>query len=254
MNGGNMKELTTEQIQENWNRLIQIIKDTFEEESERRENLLGMYQYFEDRMCMAPASGKEHFHNAHVGGYVEHVLHVIDCSVKLKKLWEDSGASIDFTDEELIFAAMHHDLGKVGDMDKDYYVPQESEWHRKNQGKIYGHNPDLSYMNVTDRSMWLLQHFGVKITDTEYLGIKLADGLYEDGNKSYYMSYNPDFELQSNLPHIIHQADMIASKTERDVWKYNDSDSPPVVAKPTNNIQEQKKVDNLKDKFDELFA
>ena len=86
-----MKKLTPDQIQDNWNKLIQIIKDTFEEESERRENLLGMYQYFEDRMCMAPASGKEHFHNAHVGGYVEHVLHVIDCSVKLKKLWEDSG-------------------------------------------------------------------------------------------------------------------------------------------------------------------
>ena len=55
------------------------------------------------------------------------------------------------------------------------------------------------------------------------------------------------------ITHIIHQADMIASKTERDAWKYSDSDSPPVVAKPTNNIKEQKNVDNLKSKFDELF-
>ena len=31
-----MKELTVEQLEENWNKLIQIIKDTFEEESERR--------------------------------------------------------------------------------------------------------------------------------------------------------------------------------------------------------------------------
>ena len=47
----------------------------------------------------------------------------------------------------------------------------------------------------------------------------------------------------------------IASKIERDKWKYrDDSDLRQVVAKPTNNIQEQKKVDNLKDKFDELFA
>ena len=37
-------------------RLIQIIKDTFEEESERRENLLRMYHYFKDRMMFAPAS------------------------------------------------------------------------------------------------------------------------------------------------------------------------------------------------------
>ena len=36
---------------------------------------------------------------------------------------------------------------------------------------------------------------------------------------------------------------MIASKTERDVWKY-DSDSRPVVAKPTNNIKEQNNSNN----------
>ena len=115
-----MKELTPEQIQENWKKLIGIINDTFE--GDRLENLNTMYTYFEDRMCMAPASGKEHFHYAHVGGYVEHVLHVVDCAVQLKEVWEKNGATINFTDEELIFAAMHHDLGKVGDMEKDYYV------------------------------------------------------------------------------------------------------------------------------------
>ena len=147
-----MKELTPEQIHENWIKLINLIKDTFPEDypNNRREKLLNMYHHFEDRMCMAPASGREHFHYAHVGGYVEHVLHVVDCAVQIKELWENNGATINFTDEELIFAAMHHDLGKVGDMDKDYYVPQESEWHRKNRGEIFNHNSELQYMTVTD--------------------------------------------------------------------------------------------------------
>ena len=245
--------LKANQIEENWESLIQLIEDNFE--GERKDKLLEMYSHFKERMMFAPASSKEHFHNAFPGGYVEHVLNITNAVKKVYQTWVDCGAHINFTEEEMMFATIHHDLGKVGGVEDDYYIPNESEWHRKNQGKIYGHNPNLSYMNVTDRSMWLLQHFGVKITDIEYLGIKLADGLYEDGNKSYYMSYNPDFELQSNLPHIIHQADMIASKTERDVWKYkDDSDSRPVVAKPTNNIKEQKQVDNLKEKFDELFA
>ena len=245
--------LQASKIEENWESLIQLVEDNFE--GERKEKLLEMYSHFKERMMFAPASSKEHFHNAFPGGYVEHVLNITNAVKKVYQTWVDCGGHINFTEEEMMFATIHHDLGKVGGVEDDYYIPNESEWHRKNQGKIYGHNPDLGYMNVTDRSMWLLQHFGVKITDTEYLGIKLADGLYEDGNKSYYMSYNPDFELQSNLPHIIHQADMIASKTERDAWKYSDdSDSQPVVAKPTNNIQEQKKVDNLKNKFDELFA
>ena len=96
-----MKELTPEQIHENWVKLINLIKDTFSEEypDNRREKLLNMYQYFEDRMCVAPASGREHFHNAHVGGYVEHVLHVVDCAVQIKELWVKNNSTINFTDE-----------------------------------------------------------------------------------------------------------------------------------------------------------
>ena len=136
-----MKELTPEQIQENWEKLIKLIDDTFvdTDDTERHTKLREMYDYFEDRMCMAPASGKEHFHYAHVGGYVEHVLHVVDCAVQLKEVWEKNGATINFTDEELIFAAMHHDLGKVGDLEHDYYIPQDSDWHRTNRGEIYKH-------------------------------------------------------------------------------------------------------------------
>ena len=139
-----MKQLKPEQIKNNWDKLRELITNTFE--GERLEKLNKMYDYFEERMCMAPASGKEHFHNAHVGGYVEHVLHVIDCAVQLKEVWVNNNAKINFTDEELIFAAMHHDLGKVGDLDKDYYVPQDSEWHRKNRGEIFTHNGELSYI------------------------------------------------------------------------------------------------------------
>ena len=50
-----MKELTPQQIEQNWNKLRNIIKDTFE--GERLDNLNKMYDHFEDRMCMAPASG-----------------------------------------------------------------------------------------------------------------------------------------------------------------------------------------------------
>ncbi len=99
-----MKELTSEQIQENWQKLRGIIDDTFE--GERLEKLNVMYDYFEDRMVIAPASGKEHYHNAMVGGYVEHILNIVNFSTQIKKMWEDNGAIIDFTDEELIFAAL----------------------------------------------------------------------------------------------------------------------------------------------------
>ena len=246
-----MKELTPEQIQENWEKLIQIVKDTFEEGSERREKLLNMYHYFEERMCMAPASGKEHFHNAHAGGYVEHVIHVTNSALQIKEVWEKNGATINFTDEELVFAALHHDLGKVGDLADDYYTPNDSDWHRKNQGLIYKHNPNLQFMTVTDRALFLLQHFGIVLSDNEYIGLRLTDGLYEEANKSYYIGYSPERALRTNIAYILHQADMMATHIEYDFWKRGDY-AQKVVKKEEvkENIEKSKRTHDL---FKELF-
>ena len=255
-----MKQLTEKQIVENWGKLIQLIEDTFD--GDRKEKLLEMYKYFEDRMSVAPASGKAAYHNAMIGGYVEHVLHVTDCALQIKKLWESNGAMINFTDEELVFAAMHHDLGKVGDLTEDYYIPQDSEWHRKNRGEIFKHNPKLQYMTVTDRAIYLLNHFGISMSQWEYIGLKLTDGMYEEANKSYYMSYNPDWALKSNIAYVIHQADMMATKIEYDEWKRGEVEEEVKVQKNVENIKKAVTMEETseqlsqksKDLFDELFG
>mgnify|MGYP003639668135 FL=1 len=246
-----MKELTPEQIQENWNKLIQIINDNFS--GERLEKLLEMYDYFDERMCMAPASGKEHFHNAHAGGYVEHVLHITDLAQQIYELWDRNGAIVDnFTKEELIFSALHHDLGKVGDLAEDYYTPNDSDWHRKNQGLIYKHNGNLQFMTVTDRACWILQHFGVVMTENEYLGLRLTDGMYEEANKSYYVSYQKERQLKSNIAYILHQADMMASKIENDFWKRGDYAIKEVKKEEVKVKTEQSNAANQA--FKELFG
>ena len=255
-----MKELSIEQIEHNWKKLRDIIENTFD--GDRLINLNKMYDYFEDRMCMAPASGKEHYHYAHVGGYVEHILHIIDYSQQIKGTWEKNGATINFTDEELIFAAMHHDLGKVGDLDHDYYIPNDSDWHRKNQGSIFKHNPEIEYMTVTDRALWLLQHFGVSMTQNEFIGLRLTDGLYEEANKSYYIGYSPDRSLRSNIAYILHQADMLATHVEYDEWKRGELEEEQKVEKSVERIKEAATFTDVnielseksKDLFDELFG
>jgi hypothetical protein len=108
-------------------------------------------------------------------------------------------------------------------------------------------------MKVPDRGLWLLQHYGVKVTDKEYLGIKLTDGLYDEANTSYLKSYNPDFNLRSNMAYILHQADMMATHIEFDQWKRGNKTSADVTPKVPKTKDEAKKVDNLKSKFDELF-
>ena len=66
------------------------------------------------------------------------------------------------------------------------------------------------------------------------------------------MSYNPDWALRSNMAYILHQADMMATHIEFDQW--NNRDEEVVNTKVPKTKDEQKQVDNLKNKFDELFA
>jgi len=237
-----------------------LITNTFE--GDRLEKLNKMYDHFEDRMCMAPASGTEYFHYAHVGGYVEHVLHVVDCALKITNLWQSEGATIDFTTEEVIFAALHHDLGKVGDMDKDYYVPQESEWHRKNRGEIFTHNSELQYMTVTDRAVFLLNQFGISMTEAEYIGLRLTDGLYEEANKKYYINYGKGNSLKSNIAYILHQADSMATHIEYDEWENSQKQEEIKVQGNVDNIKKavtmketsEELSKKSRDLFDELFG
>ena len=239
--------LTEQQITDNYKELRKIINDTFSDL--RLDKLNHMYDDLEDRMVVAPASSVEHYHNSKVGGYVEHILHVVKFAQQIKKLWEDAGATIDFTDEELIFSALHHDLGKVGDeLGNEFYTPNESEWHIKNQGRIYNVNPDIEHMDVTDRSFFLLQEYGIKYSKQEFHGIRLADGMYVDYNKPYLMTSIPTSMLRTHLPIIIHQADMMATYYERDMWKTGNKKEAKKVEKSVNKIK--KAVDNeVKEKF-----
>ena len=245
-----MKELTPEQIQHNWSNLRQIIDVNFTEE--RLEKLNEMYDYFEERMCIAPASGKEHYHYCHVGGYVEHILHIVEFSLQLKDLWEKNGANIDFSEEELVFAALHHDLGKVGDLAEDYYKVQDNTWFIKNRGEYYKHNDNLQYMTVTDRALYLLQHFVIKMSEKEYLGLKLTDGLYEESNKSYYIGYTPGRSLKTNIAYILHQADMMATHIEYDEWKRGYT--VKVEEKKEENDKKTEQSKKANQAFKELFG
>ena len=246
-----MKKLNETQLKQNWDNLISLVSETFS--GERKEKLLKMYEYFESRMMFTPGSGTAHFHNCFIGGYVEHVLHITKIARKLFVDYKELGAHIDYTEEEVIFAALHHDLGKVGDLENDYYVPNDSKWHIENQGKYYKRGKDLNFMTVTDRAIYLLNHFGITMSENEYLALRLTDGMYEEANKTYLMQYLDENKVKSNLPILLHQADMLASRIEYENWKYQDETiSKPEPVKIVNK-QEQKKVDSMKQAFDELF-
>ena len=254
-------KLSPTKIKENWNKLITIINDTFS--GERKEKLINMYNHFEDRMILAPASGSEHFHNCFPGGYVQHILNIVHFSKQFYQVWKNNGAYVDnFTEEEVVFAAMHHDLGKVGDLENDHYIPNPSDWHRKNQGKIYTPNPELQFMTPPDRGIWILNQFDIKITMNEMIGIKLTDGMYDEGNIQYLKAYAPEKKLKTNMPHILHQADMATTRIEYEMWIKEEQQEEVKVQKNVENIKNavtmketsEQLSQKSKDLFNELFG
>ena len=42
-----------------------------------------------------------------------------------------------YTVEEMHFAALFHDLGKMGQQEGEYYTPNDSQWHIDKLGQIY---------------------------------------------------------------------------------------------------------------------
>lgn len=209
--------LSAEQIGKNWDKHLKIV-DTFIS-GDRKNRLKDLYTVLSEEMIMAPASGKPSFHNAFAGGYVDHVNRVVHCALKTKALWEEMGATMDFTDEELVFSALNHDLGKIGYIGQPNYIPQTDQWRKDKLGEVYVHNTELSFMLIQDRSLFLLQKNKIEMTEKEFLAIKLHDGLYDEVNKPYYITFNPDSKLRTNLVYILHQADFLASKIEYDTWK-----------------------------------
>ena len=216
-----MRNYTEQQLKDNYEKFISFIKKAFAKQPERLEKLLVMYseEQLGMELAVAPASGKAHFHSAYRGGYIDHVMNVCKNAIGMMKQYKENGGIIDFEVEELLFAALHHDLGKLGDISGPYYIEQDSDWHRKNQGSIFKQNPDIYYFDVTHRALFTLQKYGIQFTQKEMLGIMLADGLYNKGNEKYFISYDENFQLKTELPYLLHWADHMSCRIENSEYR-----------------------------------
>ena len=207
-----MKGISIEQMAENLAKFYSMIDKYIS--GDRKDKLLDMYKGIEETLVTSPASTKISHHNAFAGGYLDHVLRVTEAALVFEKVWDKFGQSKNYTTEELAFSALNHDLGKLGTNEQPVYIPNQSQWHRENQGLMFNYNPAITHMRIAERSLFVLQSYSIPVSENEFLAIRLHDGLYEEANKQYYITYNKDTELRSNIAYILHQADLMSSKIE----------------------------------------
>ena len=74
-----------------------------------------------------------------------------------------------------------HQIGKTF-----LYKWNESEWHRKNQGKIYEYNEELVSLKIGERSAFYALKNGVELNEEEYQSIVNYDKSEDDKQSKWY--------------------------------------------------------------------
>jgi hypothetical protein len=131
----------------------------------------------------APASTLLSLHNAFPGGLVDHMLRVTKYAIKINETLPDA---IKSTKESVIRVCLLHSIGKVG-----LYTECKSEWHRKNQGKMYEFNEELTSMSIGERSIYYMvknDSADGLLTDKEYQAIINFDKDSSDKMSTWHTS------------------------------------------------------------------
>lgn len=157
---------------------------------------------FGERIVVCPASHKADQKYSEPGGLMKQS---IDIAIAMKKISEAVGLTVEPT--SILRVALAHDLGKIGPEDADYFLPQDSDWHREKLGAVYKFNDQVPRMPITHVSLYLLASSGIPLTLDENRAISTSLGSSRDENKPYGYVNSP---LQS----LIQSARLLTVQTK----------------------------------------
>jgi len=157
-----------------------------------------------ERIAVCPSHNLVKRTTSSPGGLVEHALNTFKIA---RKLVEASGVNVNV--ESLAVVCLLHEVGKIGDDEKDYYIAQDSSWHRE-RGQVYTYNPELPKMTHAHRTLYLLQSNGVSLTMDEWIAILTQQGTASEENRFYA-------GCENNLAVILQTASRMAVMKEEDI-------------------------------------
>jgi len=166
--------ISVETLEKNWKKFDKLCRRLSDEGLNNLLDALG------DRIVMCPASPREDGYGCYPGGMVEHSL---DVTARMRTL--NDAMDLGLHPMQILKVGLLHEIGKVGDLDKPYFVDQDSDWHRDKLGQLYKFNEDLNKMSLSHRVLYLLQHFGVTLSAEEWLAIQLSRGSHFEENRFY---------------------------------------------------------------------
>lgn len=139
-----------------------------------------------ERLIVCPAGTKTTQKGCAPGGLIDYHLGVTDVMRKVSQSLGDNCPT-----SSILKVGLLHEIGKVGDLENDLFLTQDSSWHREKLGQLYKYNEVVQKMPVAQRTLYLLQHFNVQLTLDEWIAIQVSQGLHLDENKFYIGALPP---------------------------------------------------------------
>jgi hypothetical protein len=173
--------------------------------SDRIKQIDIMLDDINEQLTISPASTR--YHGNYEGGLIEHLIDTIGAALYIRNFF----VKMDVDDkripsiESCIFCAAFHDLGKIGDIGKEYYLPEKNDWQQKNRNKFFDVSKKMTNLHHSDGSLFLLSKYNISITREEWQAIMTHDGAYHPKNRCFEYENKVDF-----LAKIIRESDMLA--------------------------------------------
>ena len=137
-----------------------------------------LLDFLGEDLMTAPASSMLSLHNAFPGGLVDHILKTTKYAIGLSNLLP---AKLSINSTSIVKVCFLHQIGKTF-----LYKWNDSEWHRKNQGKIYEYNEELVSIKIGERSAFYALKYGVELNEEEYQSIVNYDKSDDDKQSKWY--------------------------------------------------------------------
>lgn len=166
--------MESEQLEKNWNTFDSLCRRLSD------HNLNKLLDELGQRLVMCPASPRTDGPGCYPGGLVERALQVTS---SMRKLNDALGFEVPVA--SILKVGLLHEIGKVGDLEGDHFLDQDSDWHREKLGQYYKYNEDLAKMGYSHRTLFLLQHYGVSLSRDEWEAILTGQGLHLEENRFY---------------------------------------------------------------------
>jgi len=146
-------------------------------------NIENMMNVIGERLLLSSYTLKKDEPYCGPGGIIKLALDSFHFANKIAKGLEMD--TLGLSKKSLALITLLYPIGRLGDLENNLLIEQTSQWHRDKLGQMYDWNEKCQKMTVQHRTLYFLQHFGIKVTYEEMLGILCSGGMHLEENKFY---------------------------------------------------------------------